>query len=69
MAIKIGAINTGKPGNTVHSYPAAPTHTRTVNHDWIQANDGINAKWLGGLGAEFHHDAGANGNNPVNLLS
>jgi len=50
MAIEIWSIDASKFGFAAYGYSTAAAHSDTINHYGIGADDGLDAKRLGGIG-------------------
>jgi len=61
VAVELGAVHADELGLAAHGNTAAAAHPRAVHHDGVEGYHGVNPVGLGGGGAEFHHDGGADG--------
>src|ERR1035437_4733347 len=61
VPVELRSVDTDELGLATDTAPAGAAHTGAVNHDRVKADEGLNAVWLCGLGAELHHDTWADG--------
>ena len=67
VAVEFGAIDAGKLAFAVDSNPAAPAHSRSVNHNRIQTYDSRDIHWPGQLRYRLHHYYGSRTVNSVHF--
>ena len=56
MTVEFGTIHTGKTGFTAHRHPTSTTHTGSIYHQRIEADNGFNTIFQRGQCNELHHD-------------
>ena len=69
MTIKVRSFYAGIPNFSIYCNPAAATHSRSVNHNRIQRNNGRNLLRLRYLADKLHHRNRTNGNDCIIMLS
>ena len=69
VAVKFGAVYTGKLDLVADHETAGAAHAGAVDHDGVHTDDGLDTQLLGQKTYEFHHDHGADGDNAVEAHS
>ena len=67
VTVEIRAVNAGISDLAVYGNTASAAHSRTIDHDRVERNDGLYTVRLGGLTYEFHHRYRTYRNNFVKL--
>ena len=67
MGVKVRAVHAGELGLSAYDDAAAAAHTGAVHHDGVERDDGLDAVGAGDVGQEFHHNIGADSDDPVKL--
>ena len=53
--VELRTVDAGELAAVVDQHTAAATHTRSVDHDRVQADDGLDLPWRRDVGARSHH--------------
>src|SRR5450759_476561 len=67
VPVKLRSVDADELRLAADAAPAGTTHAGTVHHDRVEADECLDAIRLGGLGAELHHDAWADGVDKVDV--
>ena len=68
MTVKFGAVHTGELGFAAYGDAAGAAHADAVNHDGVEADRGLDAKWARGFRHGGHHGHGADRNDFKHVL-
>ena len=55
VAVKLRTVHAGKLGLTANSDPAASAHPGAVQHDRVEADQGLDFEFVGDIAASLHH--------------
>ena len=69
MSVEVGAVYAGKFDFAANGDTTAAAHACTVDHDGVQADNGLDAVRFCGEADKFHHGDGADGNDSVVLVA
>ncbi len=67
MSVEVRTINTSKFDLTTNIDTAAAAHAGTIDHDWVEGNDGLDCFWSGDFGNKLHHWNWADSDNCIVL--
>ena len=67
MSVEIGTIDTGKLHFVADLDPATTAHPGSIDHDRIEADNGLDRMRPRGLGASLHHDRGADRDHLIDI--